>query len=314
MAMHQGTSLSPLETASRGLQTAPDQRTGSTLLSVDPARIVIRRVSELRPHPSFTRHGVAVPIGNVSNVGPEEPLVISQDQIIIRGYAQWEWARLRGRLTIPCIEYHLAEEEALHFLLQSHRRPNGLNAFARTLLALDLEPWLYERARLNQRTGGLTKGSSTLTKAARVDVRSEVAAAAGVSTGNVTKVKQLAQTACPDLLQALRLGEVSIHRGWQWCKEAPQQQRQRLSRRQGEIGVRKTIRQLVSQHRPEETPSSLAISDLLRFLREVEEEDTSAVQIVIVESPGAFIFVTQELCQGMKAQWELSLECSTTSH
>jgi hypothetical protein len=310
--MHKGTSLRLSESGSREQQTTPDQSTGETPFSGVQGRIVIRRVNELGTHPSFNRHGLSVPIANISDVGSQaapslrEPLVISQDQIILRGYAQWELARLQGRVTIPCIEYNLAEEEALHFLLQSHRRTHGLSDFARILVALDLEPWLHQKARLNQKAGGLKKGSSTLAKAARVDVRSEIASAAGVSTGNVTKVKQLVQTASPDLLQALRLGEVSIHRGWQWSKEAPHKQRQRLFQRQGEIGVRKTIRQLVSQHRPKETPSVLAIGDLLRFLREVDEDDADLVHIVVVEAPGNFIFITQEMCQGITPQRELT--------
>jgi hypothetical protein len=71
----------------------------------------------------------------------------------------------------------------------------GFNAFCRIFLALDLEPWLREKARLNQSAGGQNKGSSKLTEAQRVDVRSQIAAAAGVSVGNVTKVQQLITTA-----------------------------------------------------------------------------------------------------------------------
>jgi tetratricopeptide (TPR) repeat protein len=93
--------------------------------------------------------------------------------------------------TILCIEHDLAEEEALHWLIQSHRPSRGLNSYSRVLLALDLEPSLQERARANQQAGGQTKGSSNLTEAHRLDVRSETAAVAGVSTGNITKVKAL---------------------------------------------------------------------------------------------------------------------------
>src|SRR5205085_67717 len=98
-------------------------------------------------------------------------------------------ARLQGRATLPCVEYELTESEALHWLLQRHRRAYALNDFCRILLALDLEPWFKEKARSSQQAGGQDKGSSKLTKAERLDVRSEIAAAAGVSAGNVSKVK-----------------------------------------------------------------------------------------------------------------------------
>ena len=80
---------------------------------------------------------------------------------------------------------------------RKHQRSDGLNAFCRILLALELEPWFKARARYNQQLGGQKKGSSNLAEADRLDVRSEIAAAAGVSTGNVSKVKQLASAAHP---------------------------------------------------------------------------------------------------------------------
>ena len=319
--MHQGTLVESSQGcgASPGHQPPPDQSIGGTQIANGRARIVTRHVNELRPHPSFLRHCLSVPIAAISAVGSQvapslqEPLVISQEQIILDGYAQWELARLQGRLTVPCIEYELGEEEALHRLIQSHRRSQGLNDFARILLALDLEPWLQERARFNQRTGGQTKGLSTLAKAPRLDVRSEIAAAAGVSTGNVTKVKQLVQAAHPNILQALRLGEVSIHRAWQWSKQPLQQQLERLWHRQEQRGVRKTIRQLISQHRLDRPSPILAVGALVQLLQEVDESKAQVVNVAVIETPGKGIFITKELFCTLKSQQELPLECATNN-
>ena len=74
---------------------------------------------------------------------------------------------------------------------------------------MELEPWLKEKAQSNQRAGGQTKGSSKLTEAERIDVRSQIATAAGVSVGNVTKVKQLTTTAHSDIIKALRAKKLS---------------------------------------------------------------------------------------------------------
>lgn len=134
--------------------------------------------------------------------------MITQNRTIIDGYCRWEIARRYGRPTVTCIEYDLTEEEALYWLLCRHRRVEGLNAFCRILLALDLEPWLSEQARRNQSAGGRIKGASKLTEAEKLDVRSEIAATAGVSVGNVTKVKQVLATAHTELQDALRGGEV----------------------------------------------------------------------------------------------------------
>ena len=155
-------------------------------------QLVTCRLDELRPHPSYVRHRLTVPASQLSALAERgdraflEPLMITQDRTILDGYARLELARLQGRATLPCIAYELTESEALHWLLQKHRRSNGLNDFSRILLALELEPWFKEKARSNQRAGGRNKGSSKLTEAERLDVRSEIAAAAGVSVGNVS--------------------------------------------------------------------------------------------------------------------------------
>src|SRR5450432_4016125 len=185
-------------------------------------QLVTRHLDELRPHPSYARHQFSVSASQLSMLGDlgrmafREPIIKTRNGIIVDGYARWELARRQGRQTILCLEYDLTDEEALHWLIQSHRPLRGLNSYSRVLLALDLEPSLQERARANQQAGGQTKGSSNLTEAQRLDVRSEIAAVAGVSTGNVTKAKQLRETAHPRVELAIRTGEISIHKGWQW--------------------------------------------------------------------------------------------------
>jgi hypothetical protein len=66
-----------------------------------------------------------------------------------------------------------------------------MNDFCRILLARELEPCLKAKALSNLRFGGRMKGSSNLTEDAKVDVRKEIAAAAGVSVGNVTKISTI---------------------------------------------------------------------------------------------------------------------------
>jgi hypothetical protein len=100
-------------------------------------QLVTCRLDELRPHPSYARNCLTVPASQLSALAERgdhaflEPLVITQDHTILDGYARLELARLQGRATLPCIAYELAESEALHWLLQKHRRSNGLNDFSR---------------------------------------------------------------------------------------------------------------------------------------------------------------------------------------
>ena len=267
---------------------------------------------ELHPHPSYSRHHFTVPASQLSAIAELgdlaflEPLVITRGRIIIDGYARWRLARLKGRLTLPCIQYELTEAEALCWLLQKHRGSKGLNAFSRTLLALELEPWLKVKGRSNQRAGGQNKGSSKLTEAERVDVRSEVAAAAGVSVGNVSKVKQL-MIAPPEIMQALLSGEISIHRAWLCIEESPEKQLEKFSLYQMKRGIRKTIKALISQHMPGGPPTVPDLGTLLKGLSAVEAGEPGSVGVAVVRVPGRRIFVSEDLFQALRSQQGLPL-------
>jgi hypothetical protein len=283
----------------------------------NPGQPVTCRLSELRQHPSYVRLRLTVPASKLSALAEQgelafrEPLVITRECIVIDGYARLELARLKGRLVLPCIEYELTEEEALRWLLQRHRRSNGMNDFCRILLALELESGSRERALSNQRLGGQNKGSSRLTEADRVDVREQVAAAATVSVGNVTKVRQLVGTAHPELLEALSSGEISIHRAWKWSTESPERQTKALKTYRGEKGVSKAIRDLISRHEPRNLPSAPDLGSLVGRLSVLKPDEYSSVSVSVIRIPGHMIFVTEELIQSLRPYQESIPTCTT---
>src|ERR1035437_4631327 len=280
-------------------------------------QFVTYRVDELRPHPSYVRLRLTVPVSTLSALAEQgdlavrEALAITRERIVIDGYAQLELARRQGRPTLPCIEYELTEDEALLWLLQKHRRSNGMNDFCRILLALELEPCSRERALSNQRLGGWMKGSSNLTEAATVDVRKEIAAAAGVSVGNVTKVKQLVRNAHPELLEALRGGEVSIHWAWKWSTESPDQQIEAFRTYRNKKGVNKAIRDLISRHGPRNLPTAPDVGSLVRRLSGLSSGECSSVSVSVIRVQGKMIFVTEELIQSLPPYQESIPTCTT---
>src|SRR5260370_207181 len=281
-------------------------------------QVGVCRLDELHPHPGDVRHHLAVPASQLSalvelgDLAFREPTVITQDRTIVDGYARVELARMQGRLTLPCIEYQLTEAEALHWLLQRHRRSNGLNAFSRILLALELEAGFKEKARANQRAGGQNKGSSSLTEAERLDVRSEIAAAAGVSVGNVSKVKQLT-IAHPKPLEALRCGEISINKASQWSTESPEEQLELLERDQSQRGTKKTIRILISRHKSKRPPTAPDIGELISRLCSLDLSKLGPVSVVVMKAPGKAIFLSEPLFRALESQGELALACATNS-
>lgn len=157
-----------------------------------------------------------------------------------------------------------------------------MNDFCRILLALELEPCLKAKALSNQQLGGRLKGSSNLTKDATVDVRKEIAIAAGVSLGNVTKVKRLLTTGQPELLETLRSGEVSIHRAWKWTSELPDRQNEALRTYRNKNGVNKAIRDLIARHKPRNLPTSPDLASLVRRLSGLSSGECSSVDVSVI--------------------------------
>jgi hypothetical protein len=277
-------------------------------------KLVSCRVDELRPHPGYVRNHIGIPASQLSPLAElgdlvfREPLLITQDRTILDGYARWNLARQRGWLTLPCIEYDLPEAEALYWLLQKHRRSNGLNAFSRILLALELEPWLKEQAKSNQRVGGQNRGSSKLTEAEKVDVRSKIAAAAGVSAGNVSKVKQLTVHAPPEILQALREGDVSIHRASLWLR-TPGKQDDQLRLHRNLRGMTRKIDSLLRAHRQSNSagPGDLDVQRIGSALAAMDSRRKTSVLISAIRVPGEVLLLSTELLQALASQGELHL-------
>lgn len=288
-------------------------------LDHNPGRLVTCHVDELRPHPSYIRHNLAVhacqlsAVAELDDLAFREPLAITQDHIILDGFARWTLARLRGRSTLACIEYEMSEAEALQNILQRHRRSSGLNDFIRICLALELEPFLKSKGRAKQQAGGQNKGSSILTKAERLDVREEIARIAGVSVGNVTKVKQLTSTTHSDIIKALREKELSIHRAWLWRKQSPEEQREKLWLNQSKRGISKTIRHLLSPYLPKNSHTALNVGHLIKLVSALQSGTLGSVRLVSINVPGKIVLVTEELLRTLEAQEELAFTCATNN-
>jgi hypothetical protein len=160
------------------------------LESID--RLVSYPTHQLEPHPALIRHSFGSfpeEVAGLESLGDRaftEPLLITQGFLIVSGWTRWRYACRTGQTTLLCLQRNMTDEEAIFEILKSSQGRGGVNDYNRIVMALELEPWLRERANSNQRWGGHAKGSSNLTTPDRIDVRAEIARAANVSTGNVT--------------------------------------------------------------------------------------------------------------------------------
>jgi hypothetical protein len=266
-----------------------------------PCQLVTCPLDELRPHPSYVRHQLSVSASQLSSLAAlgrlafREPIVITRKGLIVGGYARWELARRQGRQTILCLEYDLTEEEALRWLIQRHRPSQGLNAFNRAVLALDLEPALQETARANQQWGGQNKGSSSLTEAQTLNVRSKIAAAADVSPGTLDKVRKV-KSADPKIQEATRAEEISIHMASQWCRLSAHQQLKKLEEYRGRKGTNQTSRRLIQKHVARLAPTQVIPWSLGSVLKPFVPNRSPALDSIVVaeiDAPGSIAYFTK---------------------
>ena len=275
------------------------------------AHSVVRATAQLRLHRAFDEFRCVDLVGELNqaarlkDLSVPEPLLLTTSGTILSGFGRWRLAVSDGWGEIECIEYPLSEDEALQFILTHHQTRRGWNAFVRICLALTLEPSFQNKALENMRVGGRCKGSSNLTEAMKVDVRTKIAAAAGVSTGNVTKVKEVMRNAISAVLRALRDGEISIHCAWKWRKESPERQREALLFYRSEKGVKKTIRTQLAKQRPKDPPVVLTPESLARHLATLDSRQLGQINVVVQELPGRIVVMSKELVRTIGLQEEL---------
>jgi hypothetical protein len=262
------------------------------------------RISELRPHPSYSRLNLGTPLLNGLENLDADPLITTENGVILDGYARFYFAQLQGHITLPCLVYHCSDSQALGHLIRRHHRSHVLNDFCRILLALELEPSLASKARLHQQAGGESKGSSKLTTAESIDVRREIAKLAGVSVGNVSKVKQLVSKADPKIIEALTHGQIRIHRAWQWREEHPEKQRRLLLEHISNAGVKKTIRDLISQQR-QRGQAPLNVETLVSLLSSANSKILDNTIVTCFKAVGRSIHISQDLLNELDPSFQI---------
>jgi hypothetical protein len=234
------------------------------------------------------------------------PLLITRDGLIIDGYARWDLAKRQGCPVLPCVSLDVSEQEALEHLLHNEVRHNGMNAYLRIELALELEPWLREKGLANQRAGGHEKGSTSLAEADRIDVRKRIAAIACASVGNVNKVKYLRSEAAPELKDALRKGRVTINRAFLWAKGSASGQCTALSEWERKSAISGVVRQVLRK-RHRNSAAAIDPVAMVRALRDVMATAPEQIPVRILRTTGRAVYITQELALSLTSRKDVPI-------
>jgi len=260
-------------------------------------RLVDRPTPSLRPHPAYQELCGPIAATRAQRVAQQaapirEPLLTTTDGTILDGHARWQVAIDQGQPNLPCIECAVTEDEALQLVVQRHRSSEGLNAYGRIVLALGLEAPLRARRHRPKPVTGTTKPSSNLTNIGARDVRAEIARVAGVSTGNVTKVKQILDTLIPAVRDRLLRGEVSIHRAWQWRTLTAKGQRDALWEHLHHGAIKKTVGRLVKAHAESGIPVQ-PVDVAATVLQGLARYSPADLTVAVVDVPGRAVVVTR---------------------
>ena len=261
-------------------------------------RLVDRSTTSLRPHPVYQELCRPLAATRAWRVGQQagplhEPLLTTTDGTILDGHARWQMAIERAQPNVPCLELDVTEDEALQVVIQRHRASDGLNAYGRIVLALHLESYFRERRGRPQLARGNDPPSSNLTNDTHRDVRKDIARLAGVSTGNVTKVKQILDSVIPEVQERLLRSEVSIHRAWLWRTRPRKGQRDALWNHLYQGGINKTIDRLLRAHVEVGAPVR-SVDDVTPIvLGGLAKLDADDITVAIADVPGRAVVITR---------------------
>lgn len=294
-------------------------------------RLVTRQLDQLHAHPSYRLDGHPVVrspeqlrlhraldeldwvgmIGELNeavrlkNSSVAEPILITMNGTILAGFGRWRSAVFDGRHEINCIEYSLSEDEALQFIIRHHQPQRGWNAFTRIRLALTQEPYFQQQALENMRAGRKYKGLANLPEAQHIDVREEIASAAGVGARNVGNVKTILRNAHPRLITALLNGTLTINGAMPLCKLPKAEQLERFIRQSEDREINKVIRQSVA--RLKEKTISPDVGAVLDALQQQEARQPGSVLLQVGRFQRTVVLIGQDLLSGPYSQKELNL-------
>lgn len=148
--------------------------------------------------------------------GVREPIVTWRG-FIVDGHNRYKIATKYG-LDFDTVEYDFTDEaDAKLWMIRNQFARRNINAYQRSVLALELKDIVSAQAKKRQQQAG---GAVPQKSAGAHDTRDELAAYAGVSHDTISKVERIEREAPDELREQLRNGETSINAAYKQLREA----------------------------------------------------------------------------------------------
>ena len=137
------------------------------------------------------------------------------DIILIDGHNRWEIAAKHGGIQFKIKEMQFDNREAVKaWIIRNQLGRRNLSKYDRSLLALELEPLIAEKAKANQVRTSENRVSQKSDEQ-RVSTKDELAKIAGVSHDTIHKVKAIQNSGDQQLIKDIREGRETINSGYQ---------------------------------------------------------------------------------------------------
>lgn len=278
-------------------------------------KLVERSPWELDPHTLLVKCGIRPSAIRLSAIAESsdpsnlDPIYITRDDKILKGQEECEFARMMNIEKVLCLEYDLDEEGQILWILEHNRKTPYLNDSLRIEMALELKPIHREHAHNHMQSGGALKGSMNLAQSERIDCRKKIAAAAGVADSQVSKFEELLEKGNPELLEALRNGEVKINRAYCWLRLGVPLTDQ-LAQHRALLGTSKAVDLLLRRHqsKPQATKEILDPRRIGSALLAMDSALRANVVVAPIRAPGQFLLLSEQLLHNLQTQGELHYE------
>lgn len=201
---------------------------------------------------------------NLLNDGCREPLVLwlaseydpededSSEMIyLLDGHNRYEICKKNNiEYDVVCYEFQNRDAAKL-WIIQNQFGRRNISDFVRAELALQAEPLIVAKAKLNLQATGknvasiTNQGSANLPKLEPIDTRNELSSMSGVSARNISKVKNILETGSEELIDQVRDNNISINAA-EILAELPKEEQQEIVAR-GELEIRRAYKAITEQ-------------------------------------------------------------------
>ena len=271
-------------------------------------------IESVHYHEAWIKYGLdkIAPPTIFNAIGPDQIPSIAGSGVLLTGHEIYEREKSLGSKDLMCLRFNISDDDALRWMIEVCHRHTHLNDFTRAALAFELEgARLRFQARENMIAGG--QGLANLPYP-ETNVRRCISAIADVKERTAGKVIVICEPnrAHPDVIRALRDGEISIDRAYQWMQLSPVEQIKSFSGyRSHSRSNANRIRKEEQQFRREAEESlkgnrdPLRAHEIARALLQISELNTT---VTVVESDMPFLAVSSSLLKALHIQTSLFSE------